>query len=112
MITETKEIYKCEHCRKLYQKKNACKIHESCCKKNPNNLRACHSCAVLKKQSETIYFDTWNGEGQRDVDVLYCEKRDCFIYPPSVAAKGNAFDMGDKLNIEMPKQCELYEAIL
>jgi hypothetical protein len=60
MKIETVEAYKCDYCKKLYQRK-------------------------------------W-----------FCEKRDCFIHPPSVAAKGNAFDMGNKSNEEMPKQCEFY----
>jgi len=50
-------------------------------------------------------------DGDRTVEVLFCEKRDCFIHPPSVAAKGNKFEMGDKSNEEMPKQCEFYVQI-
>ena len=54
------------------------------------------------------YGDMNGDEGERIVEVLFCHKRDCFIHPPSVAAKGNAFEMGDKANEEMPKQCEFY----
>ncbi len=67
---------------------------------------------MLKKVKETIWAghgDMYGNECERDVDVLFCEKKDCFIYPPSVTAKGNAFDMGDKRNEEMPKECEFYE---
>ena len=109
MKIETKEIYKCEHCRKLYQVKKACEKHEAGCKKRPDYLRPCHSCKVLAKRDEVVYYDTWSGEGERTVSVLFCGKRDCFIHPPSVASKGIAFDMGYKLNVEMPKQCEFYE---
>ena len=113
MKTETKEIYKCDHCNKWYQRKHLCEKHESCCKKDPKYLRPCHSCPILKKVKHTIwagYGDQFGNEQEREVEVLFCEKRDCFIYPPSVAAKGNAFDMGDKCNEEMPKQCEFYDA--
>lgn len=109
MKTETKEIYKCEYCNKLYQVKSACVWHETSCKKRPDYLRPCHSCQILKKVNEKIfagYGDQYGNEAEITVSVLFCKKLDCFIYPPSVAAKGNAFEMGMKLNIEMPKECE------
>lgn len=110
MKTETKEIYKCDHCKKLYQVKAACIKHEAGCKKNPDYFRPCHSCAVLRMVKETIWVDCGYsfGEEEKQVSVLFCEKMDCFIHPPSVAAKGNAFEMDDKENIEMPKECEFY----
>jgi len=107
MKTEIKEIYKCDFCRKLYQRKHLCEKHELSCKKRPDYLRPCHSCKVLKKVKETIasgYSDMNGHEGERVVEVLYCEKRVCFIHPPSVAAKGNAFDMGEISKEEMPEQ--------
>jgi len=113
MITETKEVYKCEHCRRLYQRKWLAEKHELSSKKRHDYLQPFHSCKKLKKQKETIWagYGDMNGyEEERVVEVLFCKKRDCFIYPPSVAAKGNAFDMGDKCNEEMPKQCEFYVA--
>lgn len=109
MKTETKEIYKCDYCNKLYQVKRFAINHEVSCKKRPDYLRPCHSCQILEKKRETIWtgYGDWSGdECERVVDVLFCKKLDCFIYPPSVAAKGNAFDMGDKSNVEMPIECE------
>ena len=111
MIIEIKEIYKCGYCNKLYQRKKACELHEESCKKRPDYIRPCHSCGVIEKVRETIwsgYGGQFGNETERIVDVLFCKKRDCFIYPPSVAAKGNWFEM-EKLNIEMPKECSLYE---
>lgn len=109
MITEFMEIHKCGHCRKVYQIKKACEQHELSCKKRPDYLRPCHNCIVLEKKKETIwagYGDLQGNEVERVVNVLFCSKKDCFIHPPSVASKGNAFEMGEKLNIEMPKKCE------
>ena len=111
MITETKEIYKCGHCKKLYQRAGACEKHELACKKRPDYLRPCHSCKVLKMVRTIINSGYGDDDGERTVEVLFCEKRDCFIHPPSVAAKGNKFEMGDKSNEEMPKQCEFYVQI-
>lgn len=109
MIEETRKVFKCEHCRKMYQIKHHCEKHELVCKKNPENIRACHSCSILRKQKTTVwagYGDVNGDEAERVVEVLFCHKKDCFIYPPSVAIKANMFDMGDKANEEMPKECE------
>jgi hypothetical protein len=110
MKTEVKEVYKCDYCNRLYQIKRHCQKHEIACKKRPDYLRPCHSCRILKKVQETIwagYGDMCGDECERVVNVLFCEKIDSFIHPPSVAAKGNRFEM-NKLNIEMPKNCEFY----
>ena len=111
MKIETKEIYKCEYCNKLYQMKNACIKHEISCRKRPDYLRACHTCKHLKKVTETIWSgvgDEYGNETERVVSVLFCDKIDSFIHPPSVAAKGNAFEM-DKPNVEMLKKCKLHK---
>lgn len=112
MKTETREIYKCDHCRKMYQRKNACEYHERFCGKNPSVLRPCHDCQFLSKRNVEIwagYGDPY-GEATRHVDILYCSKKDAFIHTPKVAAKGNAFEIGDKENIEMPTQCDLHKS--
>lgn len=73
-------------------------------------MRPCHSCKNIEKKRETILvgYDMYGDERERVVEVLFCSKIDCFIHPPSVAAKGNAFDMGDKDNLEMPHSCDSY----
>lgn len=114
MKVETKEVYKCDHCNKMYQRKWLCEKHENSCKKRPEYLRPCHSCKILKKVKETIwagYGDMNGNEAERVVEVLFCKSKDVFIYPPSVASKGNSFDMGMKSNEEMPKECKFYEEI-
>ena len=107
MITETKEVYKCEHCRKLYQIKRFAEAHEKSCNKNPDNFRACHSCIHLVKKPITIQYDE-NGYGtdERTVDILYCPVIGTYLYPPKVEHKDNAFELGDELNSPMPKECE------
>jgi len=112
MKAEVRKVFKCDHCNKMYQIERACIRHELMCTKNPENVRPCHGCNNVKKVTETIWSDVgdeYGREMERTVSVLFCNKRDCFIYPPSVAVKGNAFDMGNKCNEEMPKECELFE---
>ena len=93
MIIETKEIYKCEYCRKLYQMKHFCISHESTCMKNPVNFRACIGCNNLKKKIVDVNFSDYNGNDSFEKrELLYCEKIDQFLYPPKVEFKGNAFE--------------------
>ena len=106
MKIETKEIYKCDHCNKLYQIKNSCLSHEKVCSKNPDNDRACFGCVNLTKKIETIYHDTWHGESESNVELLYCNKLDHFLYPPKVEVKGNMIETEDKENKPMPRDCE------
>lgn len=108
MITETREIYKCEYCKKIYQKKHSCVKHEAGCRKRPDYIRPCHGCIILDKIKKTIfagYYDDYDNECTKDVEVLFCKSKNCYIHPPSVEAKGNAIDFGDKPNIVMPKDC-------
>jgi hypothetical protein len=109
MIVEVKEIYKCEHCRKIYQNKRFAILHEEMCKKNPENKRACFGCKNLSKKEKVLYYDhPMGGEITRTFELCHCSKKDCFVYPPEVEHKGSALDLGDEFNEPMPKQCEFY----
>lgn len=111
MITETREIYKCEYCKKMYQLKRFAEQHEKRCSKNPDNYRKClDSCRNLKMEETTIYYDTYNSDGQRDVNLFFCEKINSFLFPPKVEYKGNSFELWDEdeLNSPMKKECDFY----
>jgi hypothetical protein len=110
MKTETKEVYKCDFCKKMYQRKNACANHEVSCSKNPENNRACFGCPHLVKKTTQIYIDGYDGfETEQDIELLFCEAKDIFLYPPKVEIKKNSYDLGDDLNEPMPKECEIEE---
>ena len=66
--------YKCKHCGKLYQRAKNCEKHETRCKKNPDNFRACFGCKHLKKVTEDLYYDTYWGEDSQKVEVLKCTR--------------------------------------
>ena len=108
MKTEIREIYKCDYCNKIYQRRNAAINHEERCNSNPKNFKACSSCEHLKKVEETYYFDTYNGEGSRQVQIFKCDKINSFVHPASVERNGTAFEMGDLDNVPMKKECEYY----
>tara|TARA_R110002051_G_C8461625_1_gene458490 strand:- start:48 stop:404 length:357 start_codon:yes stop_codon:yes gene_type:complete len=105
MKIETKEIYKCEHCNKLYQIKSYCATHETQCSKNPDNFRPCFGCVHLEKKETTITYETPIGENEYKVELLHCKKKELFLYPPKVEHKGNAYDF-DHENKPMPRECE------
>jgi hypothetical protein len=107
MKVEVKEIYKCDHCNKLYQVKGAAERHERACHRNPDNERACFGCDNLEKKETSIGMMTPYGEINKPVNCLYCKIKYVFLYPPKVEHKGNAFDLGE-FNEPMPKVCESY----
>jgi hypothetical protein len=109
MKIETKEIYKCDHCNKLYQIKSACVKHEEACSKSMVNQRPCFSCHNLIKKETTIYDDNWDGsESSKTVNLFYCENKKHFLYTPQNEIKQNRFELGDEENVPMPKQCDVY----
>ncbi len=105
MKTETKEIYKCEYCNKLYQLKRFALLHEQYCHKNPENFRKCLNCSHLVKKEVIIYSDTPVGEMERGVQLFFCSKIYSFLYPPKVEIKKNHFELGDYSNKPMRKKC-------
>lgn len=109
MITETKQVYKCEHCRKMYQLKRFAEMHELLCVKNPDNKRACFGCKFLNKKETVVYYDSpMGGELTRTLSLCHCSKKEVFVYPPRVEIKGNMVDLGYDSNEPMPVSCELY----
>ena len=110
MKIETKEIYKCEFCNKLYQRKHFCIRHELICLKNPANYRVCFDCKHLTKEKTTIYKDYGQGEQEESVELFFCKKINSFLYPPKVEIKKNYFDdLGDTENQPMKKECEFFD---
>lgn len=112
MKTELKEIYKCDHCNKLYQIKSCAIAHELICSKNPTNHRPCFICAHLEKKETIYYYDTYCGENKKTINLLHCAVIDSFLYPPKVESKKNWFDLGDKHNEPMPKECDKQEYVI
>ena len=111
MKTVIKPVYYCDHCKKHFISKYFAEKHEIECGKNPENDRACFNCPFLHKQTFDLYFDTWDGEDVRKVDVLFCQKFEKGVYPPKVERKGNFFDFGDFLNEPMPKECDPFNEL-
>jgi len=111
MITETREIYRCEYCKKIYLRKHFCESHELKCKKNPKNYSPClDGCEHIDKKNFTYFFDTWQGEDNKIVSVLYCTKKEIAICPfwHSPYEYLTDCDGEEILNIEMPKNCQCY----
>jgi len=98
--------YRCEFCRKLYELKPAAELHESLCRLNPNNWRPCHNCIHSKKKEQHIFHSITEGYS---TSLIFCEKREHFIYPPNKEAKAKRIPMDDIENLPMPIECEFQE---
>ena len=109
MKIETREIYKCDYCNKLYQIKNRCADHEKVCSKNPKNDRPCFGCRYLSTKKHTYYIEQYDWEEKRTVELMYCEKVATFIYPPKVEHKNNWIETEEPENRPMPKNCDHYD---
>lgn len=109
MKTEVKEIYKCDYCNKLYQRKSAAITHEERCTWNLENDRPCFHCKHLTKKKKSIYEDRW-GQGEQEVvlDLLYCDKKEIFLHTPKSDSKGTTYDLGDDSNDPMSKECDIF----
>jgi len=118
MKTETKEIYKCEYCNKLYQIKRYALQHEKQCPKNPENDRPCFNCEFLRKKEAKVWIwidNYYTGEPVYETkDLLFCDKKKIFLYPPKSEHKGNyytEFWNEENSNNPMPKECNEQELI-
>lgn len=116
MKTEIREVYKCDHCKKMYQIKNACISHEPKCKKNPVNYKICHGCDFLEKKEVEVNFQDFNGYDHfLNKKLLYCNKLNKYVYPLSIENSFNGGylqeDIGDGEveNEPMPSECKSFE---
>ena len=84
-------------------------MHEARCSKNPENQRACFGCKYLDKETIDVRDDSPLGGGYfTNRSLLYCNKKQHFVYPPIVEHKQNQYEL-DEANEPMPKQCEFRE---
>lgn len=114
MKTEIKEIYKCDHCRKVYQIKRYAIAHEPKCKKNPiNTMRCFDGCIHLIKKEVVYYFDGYDGEHEGKKEILFCEAKKEGVYPFWLNNPLLAEDMDSEIpNEVMPKECDLFKFLI
>lgn len=107
-------LYACEFCNKKLQIYNAMVKHEIHCTKNPKNISACGGCVHIKEVPKTVYFDQWDGEGQKTCTSFHCVKLEKELYPYIVVRKGilerypETFEGAE----QMPNQCEHFSYYL
>jgi len=105
MIVRKMTVYRCEHCRRLFEKRPAAVKHEDRCKKNPDNFRNCFSCKNLIKTKASLVDDG------REVETLFCNARKVFLHTPINVKKGRIYDTGE-LSYPMPIECDLFVSCL
>jgi len=111
MKIETREIYKCDFCRKLYQVKTACEKHELYCNSNPDNKTICHDCEHCNVRTVTVplgYGDMNGNEVEGERALFHCNKLDEYLLPLKAQRKGNAYQTNESNN-PMRKECEFFK---
>ena len=108
--------YKCEHCKKKYERKHACADHEETCLKNPKNYRAClDSCEFLKRKGIEYYTgidNYYSGEPEyKKTEGFYCSKYDKLLMHPKMERSNlelsYVYVEEDEIKQEqMPEKCE------
>lgn len=84
-MKELKTAYRCDHCRKIYERKSACEKHESLCKKNPVNIPLCFNCIYSRVQMTNAYVrDT---DRDTELKLFYCEAKQKIMYPSTLIRK-------------------------
>ncbi len=114
MRKRTIDVYNCDHCNKMYQRKHSCEAHERDCWRNPANYRPCYDCMNCTKKEQTIFEDDWQGyEVERKVEAFFCRAKGIALYPPKIENKGDNrfYDFEAYSNEPMPKKCELADII-
>jgi hypothetical protein len=79
------------------------------CPNNPENKSKCDSCWHLIKKELLEYYDTFNGEGSRPVNVFFCEKINSALFPLTMDPE-KRIDFGDTENQPMKKECEYHNS--
>jgi len=104
---ENVTIYKCDFCKKELKRKYAMVKHEIKCFHNPVNFSPCFNCSNLEKKEVKYYFDTFQGESSKDLNLFHCKLKQIFLYP-ATSDINNVFELGDDFNEKMPKECDLF----
>ena len=104
MKTTLIKIYSCDYCSAYYKREHFAKQHETKCKNNPVNYRACFDCVHSEKRKVDSY-SAYQDESF-EMEVVFCKKKDMGIYPPDIERKGNAVELRDFKNTPMPKECK------
>lgn len=109
MKESIKTVFQCDFCDKRMFRKNAMINHELVCSQNPVNKDACLGCAFCQEIEKTVYFDTWNGEGSRQVKSFKCTKLDQLMYPHKAQRIEANYPESFENEIVMPNECEHWE---
>lgn len=109
IITNT-TIYKCDFCKKKYEKQHACIRHEKYCGSNPDNHSICSGCQHLEEKKEDIDCgDSWH----RGITVKYyfCKKHLQRLHPLKAERTGIVGKYPEQFedSILFPKECEDYK---
>ena len=103
MITETREVYTCEFCRRYFKSRYHAERHEKYCKKNPRNNHACFRFCRHLVKDEYGTDDDYSTTGHT---CFICEKTGKELH--SFIAERRGMDIATETEL-MPNECPLFE---
>ncbi len=111
-----KIAYRCDHCKKVYLSRSSCERHESSmCRQNPSLKAKCfYGCKHLISKDATVTVDTFGGDVDIKVSLLWCEKKQSHVVPFWAVRKDKWYDVAyiDGKEIDSlfaPMDCEQFE---
>lgn len=122
MKVKNLDIYFCEHCNKLYQRKHNCIKHEDLCKQNPENIPLCYGCEHCEKKQTNLLVEVqrlgsnlgvYYDEEERTFDLLHCNAKNVYLKPIVSVKKGSDFcpNLLDEIEqIITPMKCDKFKS--
>lgn len=84
MIEETRTVYFCSYCKKMYKSKRWCLYHEKICYKNDNNKDYCYDCTHCDEV--TIYNEYYGSEVSQN--SLFCSAKNVYLLNKKAVLRG------------------------
>ena len=114
MITQLKNVYKCEHCKKNGLSKHKMVQHENQCTKNPINFHPCFTCINfdVTEESHEEHYEGGGNDLTRWIKSEYweCKKHKICLHTRRAEVKGliNKYPESFIDTELMPSECEFY----
>lgn len=110
-------LYICDHCRKKYQRQDACKKHEQFCSMNPNNQHKCfqHCKHLIKAKEEfDVQYHYDGSEYYSKRTSFKCELLNKWMYSyiaerRDIVPLYNELEDDEREYTRMPLECDKYE---
>lgn len=111
----TKDVFYCDHCKKHGLSRHSMKYHETICRKNPDNIHPCYTCAHFEIDEGFVEKYYVAGGEVQSTDVPYkhwmCKKQGIDLHNMVAKNKGLIEKYPEQFSDTqlMPSICDLWE---